>query len=323
MISEKSAKPMEFQDILKLGTQTIDDEIAALAIMRSRMGDSFSEAVDTIIRSEGRIVVVGMGKSGIIGKKLAATFASTGTPSFFVHPGEAFHGDLGMIQPADVALLISNSGETEEILRILPFFAHQENKVISLTGKPQSTLAEHSDVVLDVGVEREACPNDLAPTSSTTCTLVMGDALAVALTTIRNFQPHDFAKFHPGGLLGRRLLSRVKDVMIKEPLPLVAKHNGVLDVINTMTKSRLGVALVIEKDQLVGIITDGDLRRAIETSGFSASVVASDIMNQDPQTITSDEMLVAAEDRMRESRIGCLVVVDDAKSVVGVLQIFD
>jgi arabinose-5-phosphate isomerase len=313
----------EYPDMLLLGAKTIDDEIAALLAMKSRLGDNFSVAVNIIYTSTGKIVVVGMGKSGIIGKKIAATLASTGTPSFFVHPGEAFHGDLGMIQPNDVALLISNSGETEEVLRLLPFFEYQKNKIISLTGKVNSTLAQRSDVVLDVGVKREACPNDLAPTSSTTCTLVMGDALAVALTNLRDFQPQDFAKFHPGGLLGRRLLSRVRDAMTKSLLPFVDLHKSILDVIHVMTKCRLGVALVMEHGKLVGIITDGDLRRAIELEGFSNAIMASDIMNREPQTVDANEMLVTAEERMRQNRIGCLVVTDADKSVVGVLQIFD
>lgn len=313
----------EYQNMLLLGAKTIDDEIAALLAMKSRLGDNFSVAVDIISTSTGKIVVVGMGKSGIIGKKIAATLASTGTPSFFVHPGEAFHGDLGMIQPNDVALLISNSGETEEVLRLLPFFEYQKNKIISLTGKVHSTLAQRSDVVLDVGVKREACPNDLAPTSSTTCTLVMGDALAVALTNLRDFQPQDFAKFHPGGLLGRRLLSRVRDAMTKSPLPFVDLNESILDVIHVMTKCRLGVALVMQDGKLVGIITDGDLRRAIELEGFSTAIMASDIMNREPQTVDANEMLVTAEERMRQNRIGCLVATDTEKSVVGVLQIFD
>ncbi|MEG2567633.1 MAG: SIS domain-containing protein, partial [Acinetobacter sp.] len=184
-------------DALAIGLETLDVEIEALQRMRSRMGQDFNDAVDIILAMQGRLVIVGMGKSGIIGKKIAATLASTGTPSFFVHPGEAFHGDLGMIRPIDVLLLISNSGETEEVLRILPFLQHQKNKIISFTGKLGSTLARHSHVVLDVGVEREACKNNLAPTSSTTNTLVMGDALAVALTVKRDFQPADFARFHP------------------------------------------------------------------------------------------------------------------------------
>ena len=198
-------------DSLQIAQQTLDTEIEALKAMRARLDGRISQAVDLVLEMRGRVVVVGMGKSGIIGQKIAATLASTGTPAFFVHPGEAFHGDLGMIKPIDVALLISNSGETEEVLRILPFLQYQQNKIVAMTGKMNSTLAAHADVVLDVGVEREACKNNLAPTCSTTNTLAMGDALAVALTVQRGFQPEDFARFHPGGSLGRRLLTRVCD----------------------------------------------------------------------------------------------------------------
>lgn len=310
-------------DLLNIGLRAIDDEVSALLEMRARLNENFVRAVSLISQAQGRVVILGMGKSGLIGKKMAATLASTGTPSFFVHPGEAFHGDLGMIRSEDIALLISNSGETEEVLRLLPFFRHQGNIIIGMTGKTESTLAQHANVVLDVGVEREACPNDLAPTSSTTCTLVMGDALAIALTKIQNFQPHDFARFHPGGLLGRRLLSRVKDAMITKSLPFVEEGTQLLDVIHIITNCRLGIALVRQGTQLKGIITDGDLRRAMEADGFSLSMTAAHIMNSKPQTISADEMLVVAEDRMRQSRIGCLVVTGDDGVVIGVLQIFD
>jgi arabinose-5-phosphate isomerase len=310
-------------DLLEIGLRAVDDEVAALLDMKARLDHSFVQAVSLISKSPGRVVILGMGKSGLVGKKIAATFASTGTPSFFVHPGEAFHGDLGMIRSEDIALLISNSGETEEILRLLPFFRHQGNIIIGMIGRAGSTLAQHAHVALDIGVEREACPNDLAPTSSTTCTLVMGDALAIALTTIHNFQPNDFARFHPGGLLGRRLLSRVKDAMAKKSLPFVEENTPLLEVIHVMTNCRLGLALVQQGTTLKGIITDGDLRRAMESVGFSLSKTAHHIMNSKPQTISADEMLVVAEDRMRQSRIGCLVVTDENSVVIGVLQIFD
>ncbi len=310
-------------DLLDIGLRAIDDEVVALLEMKARLDENFVQAVSLISQSKGRVVILGMGKSGLVGKKMAATLASTGTPSFFVHPGEAFHGDLGMIRSEDIALLISNSGETEEILRLLPFFRHQGNIIVGMTGNIESTLAQDAHVVLDVGVEREACPNDLAPTSSTTCTLVMGDALAIALTTIHNFQPHDFARFHPGGLLGRRLLSRVKDAMTTKSLPFVEEETPLRDVIHVITNCRLGIALVQQGSTFKGIITDGDLRRAMEADGFSLTKTAAHIMNSKPQTISADEMLVAAEDRMRQLRIGCLVVTDDDRAVLGVLQIFD
>jgi len=197
-------------------------EVGALRAMSQRMDAGFERAVSIVMGMRGRVVVVGMGKSGIVGQKIAATLASTGSPAFFVHPGEAFHGDLGMIQPRDVVLMISNSGETEELIRLLPFLTHQKNTVIAMTGKPDSTLTKHADAVLDVSVSREACNNNLAPTSSTTATMVMGDALAVVLSTLRGFQPEDFARFHPGGSLGRKLLTRVADVMHSQNLPVCA-----------------------------------------------------------------------------------------------------
>lgn len=310
-------------DTLKIAQQTLDTEIAALQVMRSRLDGRITQAVDMVLAMQGRVVVVGMGKSGIIGQKIAATLASTGTPAFFVHPGEAFHGDLGMIKPIDVALLISNSGETEEVLRILPFLQFQKNKIIALTGKMDSTLGIHADVVLDVGVEREACTNNLAPTSSTTNTLAMGDALAVALTVKRNFQPEDFARFHPGGSLGRRLLTRVMDVMHKEPLPMCGPQASFREVVNAITYGRLGLTLVMDEAQtLRGIITDGDLRRAFEAQDEVKQLTAAQMMTADPLTIAPDVRFAEAERYMREKEVSALVVQDDAGKTVGVLQIY-
>ncbi|MFT4241155.1 MAG: KpsF/GutQ family sugar-phosphate isomerase [Acidovorax sp.] len=308
-------------DALAIARETLDIEIEALQRMRSRMDESFSKAVDMVLGIQGRVVVVGMGKSGIIGQKIAATLASTGTPAFFVHPGEAFHGDLGMIKPIDVALLISNSGETEEVLRILPFLEYQNNKRIALTGKMDSTLAKHSDVVLDVSVEREACKNNLAPTSSTTNTLAMGDALAVALTVKRDFQPEDFARFHPGGSLGRRLLTRVRDVMEKGPLPVCAPDASFRDVINVMTYGRMGLAVVMEGQELRGIITDGDLRRALESRDEVKSLKAHEVMSPNPITIAPDVLFAKAESYMHEKKVSALACKDAQGMTVGVLQI--
>lgn len=309
-------------DPLAIAQQTLDIEIAALKAMRQRLDHRINQAVEIVLEMRGRVVVVGMGKSGIIGQKIAATLASTGTPAFFVHPGEAFHGDLGMIKPIDVALLISNSGETEEVLRILPFLQYQKNKIIAMTGKMQSTLAQHADVVLDVGVEREACKNNLAPTSSTTNTLAMGDALAVALTVKRNFQPEDFARFHPGGSLGRRLLTRVQDVMCKEPLPVCAPTSSFREVVNAITYGRLGLTLVMDDEVLCGIITDGDVRRAFDVYEDVKSLHAEKIMTANPLTITADTRFADAESYMREKKVSALVVQDTAGKTVGVLQIF-
>lgn len=315
-------KAQTMLDPLAIAQQTLDIEIAALKAMRQRLDHRINKAVEIVLEMRGRVVVVGMGKSGIIGQKIAATLASTGTSAFFVHPGEAFHGDLGMIKPIDVALLISNSGETEEVLRILPFLQYQKNKIIAMTGKMQSTLAQHADVVLDVGVEREACKNNLAPTSSTTNTLAMGDALAVALTEKRNFQPEDFARFHPGGSLGRRLLTRVQDVMCKEPLPVCAPTSSFREVVNAITYGRLGLTLVMDDEVLCGIITDGDVRRAFDTYEDVKSLHAEKIMTANPLTITADTRFADAESYMREKKVSALVVQDTAGKTVGVLQIF-
>lgn len=309
-------------DSLQIAQQTLDTEIEALKAMRARLDGRISQAVDLVLEMRGRVVVVGMGKSGIIGQKIAATLASTGTPAFFVHPGEAFHGDLGMIKPIDVALLISNSGETEEVLRILPFLQYQQNKIVAMTGKMNSTLAAHADVVLDVGVEREACKNNLAPTCSTTNTLAMGDALAVALTVQRGFQPEDFARFHPGGSLGRRLLTRVCDVMQKGKLPVCAPDASFRDVVNAITYGRMGLTLVMENAVLRGIITDGDLRRAFESYSDVNALKAEQMMSINPLTIAAQTRVAEAEAFMLEKEVGALVVQDAEGKTVGVLQIY-
>lgn len=302
--------------------KTIETQVAALNAMASRMGTSFDAAVQTILEASGRLVVVGMGKSGIIGQKIAATMASTGQSSFFVHPGEAYHGDLGMIRADDVVLLISNSGETEEVIRLLPFLEHQQNKVIALTGKLESTLAKHANVVLDVGVEREACNINLAPTSSTTCTLVMGDALALALSAERNFQPEDFARFHPGGSLGRKLLSRVVDVMHKDRLPICAENDSFRDVVQVITTGRLGLAIVMKEQSLLGVITDGDIRRTFEKFDDCRKLTAREFMSTQPIQISPNMRMADAEKLMFERKVNSLVVVSDDR-VIGVLQIFD
>ena len=302
---------------------TIAMEVVALQAMSTRLDENFVQAIENIMQMRGRVVVVGMGKSGIVGQKIAATLASTGTPAFFVHPGEAFHGDLGMIKPIDVALLISNSGETEEVIRLLPFLQYQQNKVIAMTGNKLSTLARNADVVLDVGVEREACNNNLAPTSSTTCTLVMGDALAVALSVERNFQPEDFARFHPGGSLGRKLLTRVADVMHREKLPNCAPSDGFRDVVHVINRGRLGLALVMEGEHLAGIITDGDVRRAFDQDVDYREIRAKDMMTRSPRTVMPDVRFADAEADMRAAKISALVVVDAVGRVLGVLQIYD
>lgn len=284
--------------------------------------EQFKLAVEAIHKCEGRLIISGMGKSGLIGKKIAATMASTGTSSFFVHPGEAFHGDLGMIRPEDIVLLITNSGETDEVIKLIPSLKNFGNTIIGMTGKMDSTLAHHADITLNVSVEREVCPNNLAPTASTTATLVMGDALAVALIHMSNFQPMDFAMFHPGGSLGRKLLTKVKDVMVKSDLPFVEPSDTMHDVIMTMTNSRLGLAMVMEEDELIGVITDGDLRRALAEGVDLKAATAQQTMSKAPITINEDAMVADGEEQMRASQIKQIIVKNSEDCVTGVLEFF-
>jgi arabinose-5-phosphate isomerase len=310
-------------EIIALAKQVVAMEIQALDTMAGRIDQEFEKAIDIILTAKGRVVVVGMGKSGLVGKKITATMASTGTAAFSVHPAEAFHGDLGMIRPSDVLLMISNSGETEELVRLLPFLEHQKNRVIAMTGKRASTLGLHADAVLDVSVDREACNNNLAPTSSTTAALVMGDALAVVLSKKRNFQPEDFARFHPGGNLGRRLLTRVADVMKKDNLPICRQEDSFRDVVHVINRGRLGLALVMDGEKLLGLITDGDVRRAFDSEQDYRTIQAKNIMTENPKVILPDERFVDAEERIRAKKINALVVQNQAGKVVGILQIHE
>ena len=316
-------KTLHTMDPIYLARQVITIEIDCISDLLSRINYSFSDAVNLLFTTSARVVVIGMGKSGIIGRKIAATLASTGTTSFFVHPAEAFHGDLGMIHANDVALMISYSGETEELIRLLPFMKHQGNKIISMTGRIDSTLAKNADAVLDVSVSREACNNNLAPTSSTTATLVMGDALAVVLSTLKNFQPEDFARFHPGGSLGRRLLTKVSDVMHRDNLPFCAPSAPLREVVGVITRGKLGVALVMESGRMRGIITDGDLRKAFENAPDPLKLNAIDFMTEHPYVISENENLAEAEKKMKALTKRLLVVVNAQEQPVGVLQIFD
>ena len=307
-------------DFKAIAKQVLDIEAEAVLHLKTLIDDNFSGSVDAILNTQGRVVICGMGKSGLIGKKIMATFASTGTPCFFMHPGEAFHGDLGMVSPKDVFLALSNSGETEEVIRLLPFLKDNGNIVISMTGKPESTLATNADFHLNIAVPREACPHQLAPTSSTTATLVMGDALAVALMEARNFQPHEFARFHPGGSLGRKLLTRVKHEMTSKNLPMVSSTTSVQDVIHTMNEGRLGLCIV---DDGKGIITDGDLRRHMETNAENfMQLKAADLMGSNPKTIDAQARLNEAEEMMNENKITSLLVTEN-NALVGVIQIYD
>ncbi|MFM0281991.1 KpsF/GutQ family sugar-phosphate isomerase [Paraburkholderia sediminicola] len=294
-------------------------ESRALSNLAQRLDENFSDAIDWILNSTGRVVVCGMGKSGIIGKKIAATLASTGTPSFFMHPGEAYHGDLGMVTRSDTFLAISNSGETDEVIKLIPFLRSNGNYLVALTGNPKSTLAKAAHCHLDVGVDQEACPLQLAPTSSTTAALAMGDALAVTLMKARGFRPENFARLHPGGSLGRRLLSRVEDEMVRRDLPFVTEETRTIEVLQTMTHGRLGIA-VVRRAVGWGVITDGDIRRAIETFGDTLfSRVAADMMSADPRMVPVGTRVEDALMLMDERQINALLVFD-GDDVVGVFK---
>jgi arabinose-5-phosphate isomerase len=304
---------------IELAKSVFEIESRAVADLSKKLNSDFSDSIDSILGTSGRLIICGMGKSGIIGKKIAATMASTGTPSFFMHPGEAYHGDLGMVSPDDVFIAISNSGETDEVVKLIPFLKDNGNVLIAMTGNPKSTLAQAANYHLDVGVEQEACPLQLAPTSSTTATLAMGDALAVTLMKARDFKPENFARFHPGGSLGRRLLSRVENEMVTDNLPLIITDTSVADVISAISSGGLGMAIVMVDDS-PSIITDGDLRRAIERySETIFSKTAGDIMSGNPVSIMSGTRVEDALQLMEQKKISSVLVTDQAK-VVGVFK---
>lgn len=295
----------------------------AVRALADKVDNNFQSALEVILNTQGRVIVTGMGKSGLIGQKIVATFASTGTPSSFMHPADAYHGDLGMVMPQDTIILISYSGETDEVIRLIPSLKHFGVSIICMVGVLDSTLARHSDVVLDISVEREVCPNNLAPTSSTLTTLAVGDALAVALINARDFQPHDFARFHPGGSLGRRLLTRVKDVMHTRNLPIVDPSATLNEVVFQITRGRMGMVIVMQDEELKGIITDGDLRRALLKGMANIDQIAENIMSHQPKTIGQDDMLVEAESIMKQNKIKALIALDEAGKVSGILEIYD
>jgi arabinose-5-phosphate isomerase len=304
--------------------KVIATEIESIKGLMDKINNGFCHSVDKILHCEGKVVISGVGKSGIIGKKIAATFASVGTPSFFVHPGEAYHGDLGMVESRDIALLISNSGESDEILKLLPFFKSNNNCVIGMVGNLDSTLGRFSNFVIDIGVPKEACPLELAPTASTTATLVMGDALALTLMKARGFKEENYARFHPGGSLGRRLLTKVKDVMRDHSGMCVTADTHIRDVISAISRGRCGLAVILNEDHSVrGVVTDGDIRRGMEEFGEKfLMITAQDIMTDSPKTIEANTMIVDAEQTMRLKRISSLLVVDQGK-FSGVLELYD
>ena len=305
-----------------LARKTFEIEAAAVLGMGERIGPEFTDAVQAILHCSGRVVVMGMGKSGHIGRKIAATLASTGTPAMFVHPGEASHGDLGMITSADVVLAISNSGESAELSAILPTLRRLQVVLVALTGSAQSSLAQHAGMVLDTSVAQEACPLNLAPTASTTAQLAMGDALAVALLQARGFKPEDFARSHPGGALGRQLLTRVADVMRQgQAVPAVRPDASLVELMREMSDKGLGAAAVTDAHhRLLGIFTDGDLRRLIETGVDLRAMQAADVMHANPRTLMASALAVDAAALMEQHRITSVLVTDAAGQLCGALN---
>lgn len=295
---------------------------AAVAKLTERVDSNYEAALDLLANCRGRIIVCGIGKSGLVGRKLAATFASTGSPSAFLHPAEAMHGDLGMLTRDDVILFICYSGETVEVLRLLPYLESARVKSIALVGVPDSTLGRFANVALDVSVEREACPLNLAPTTSALASLAMGDSLALSLMRLRGFSPEDFARFHPGGALGRRF-TRVSDMMHKDELPFVLPHTKVGEALLVMSHRRMGIAIVLtERNQLCGIVTDGDLRRALARHDNLLELPISDIMTATPVTICEGAPVAEADDLMQRLRLKALIVLNGEGRVTGVIEVF-
>ena len=307
---------------LQLARETLDIEAQALIGLKSRLDHRFSQAVQMMLNVKGRVVVTGMGKSGHIGSKIAATLASTGTPAMFVHPGEASHGDLGMIKAVDIVLAISNSGESDELVSILPVLKRQGVPLIAMTGGMSSALAKHADVVLDSSVDKEACPLNLAPTASTTAQLALGDALAVALLDARGFKAEDFARSHPGGSLGRRLLTHVEDVMRKgDQVPHVLPDASFTELMREMSQKGLGAsAIVDEHHNILGVFTDGDLRRLIEKGVDLRALHAKDVMHANPRTVLHDALAVEAAELMEQFQITSVLVVNESGALCGALN---
>lgn len=308
----------------EIAKRVFNTEIESLRFVADAVDDNFTRVVEAILKASGKVIVIGIGKSGIIGKKIAATFASTGTPGFFLHPGEAFHGDLGMVGREDIIILISYSGETDEVLKLIPFLEWNKNVIIGITGNPNSTIAKNSDFHLNINIIQEACPLDLAPTSSTTAALVMGDALAVALMESRNFQHEDFARFHPGGSLGRKLLVRVKDLMRADNLPFIKEDASFTELLLRMSEGRLGMVIVGDARHVKGIITDGDLRRALVRNPDTAALTIPEMMTKTPVFIDENEFIHNAEQVMIEKKITAVLVSSGTeRNVSGIYQIYN
>ncbi len=324
-VSPQLPHPADAVALVASGRRVFEIERDALGAVAERLGEAFSQACQLVLQSKGRVVATGMGKSGHVARKIAATLASTGTPAFYVHPGEAGHGDLGMITEADVVLALSYSGESDELLMLLPVLKRQGNRLIAMTGRPQSSLASAADVHLDVSVPAEACPLALAPTSSTTASLAMGDALAVALLDARGFTADDFARSHPAGSLGRRLLLHITDVMHSgDELPRVDVGASLSEALVEMSRKRLGMTAVVDADnRLIGLFTDGDLRRALDTDLDVRSARIADVMTRGPRTIGADQLAAEAAQLMEAHKINGLMVVDGEGHLVGALNIHD
>ena len=308
---------------IDVGRRVLTEEKNAIESLISSLDDSFNKAIEEILKVKGKVVVTGMGKSGLIGKKIAATLASTGTPSFFLHPAEAIHGDLGMISKEDLVLAISNSGETPELLAIIPTIKRWGNKIVSITNNPESTLAKESDIHLFLNVKKEACPHNLAPTSSSTATLALGDALAIALLEMRGFTPEDFARLHPGGSLGRKLM-KVAEIMHKgDELPIVYPETPLKETVIVMSEKGFGASFIVDRDEnLIGIITDGDLRRFIKKGGSIDRGLTEEGMTKNPKSIKSEMLVVEALEIMERYNITVLPVVDDKKPI-GLVHLHD
>ncbi len=321
-LPDQSASPFQPERAIRLARETLDIEAAAIQGLKSALDTSFASVVELMLRVSGRVVVMGMGKSGHIGRKIAATLASTGTPAMFVHPAEASHGDLGMIRPSDVVLAISNSGESAEMTVILPMLKRMGAPLIAMSGNAESTLARYANVFLNSGVAKEACPLNLAPTASTTAQLALGDALAVALLDARGFKAEDFARSHPGGSLGRKLLTHVSDVMrAGADVPQVGLHASFSDLMREMSAKGLGATAIVNEDaRVLGIFTDGDLRRLVEKGIDLRAATAQQVMHPDPSTVASDALAVDAAELMELHRITSVLVVDREGRLCGALN---
>ena len=311
------------KDVKEYAVRCFKDEAQAILDLIPMLDENFSKAVDLVYNCKGKLIVTGVGKSGHVGEKIAATLASLGTPSFFLNPLDAYHGDLGMIAEGDVVMAISYSGNTDELLRFIPLLIDRNIPIIGVSSNPQSLLGQYSTCHLNIKVDHEADPLNLAPTSSTTTTMAMGDALACALVHLRNFKPNDFAQFHPGGSLGKMLLSTVKNFMVSDNLPIVSKKDKVSDTIIQISKTKQGIAVVIEDERIVGVVTDGDVRRAMQSKQDTFfHLEVKDIMSTTPKTINENTKLNVAGDMMRRYNIHSLIVVNKDQKLVGIIDSF-